>query len=105
MPAFSASASLSFLPSPSTGVYFVHQHIDARRTSSADALHEFDTAKAALKGKPPILELDRLGRPRQIKRTESMPTSPVRPTDMVILAWDPDRGRVVRVSLPFWLLH
>jgi hypothetical protein len=23
---------------------------------------------------------------------------------MVILAWNPDRGRIVRVSLPFWLL-
>jgi hypothetical protein len=88
-----------------TGVYFVSQHIDAKRTSSADALHEFDRAREMLKGKQPLLELDRLGHPRQIKRTEELPTSPVRPTDMVILAWNPDHGRVVRVSLPFWLLH
>ena len=88
-----------------TGVYFVSQHIESKRTSSAAALHEFDAARETLKGKTPLLELDRLGRPRQIKRTESMPTSPVRPTDMVILAWNPDRGHVVRVSLPFWLLH
>ena len=88
-----------------TGVYFVSQHIATKTTSSADALHEFDTAREALKGKTPLLELDRLGRPRQLRRTESMPTSPVRPTDMVILAWNPDRGHIVRVSLPFWLLH
>jgi hypothetical protein len=88
-----------------TGVYFVSQHIDARRTSSVEAMHQFETARAAFKGKPPLLELDRLGHPRQVTRTESMPTSPVRPTDMVILAWNPDRGRVVHVSLPFWLLH
>jgi hypothetical protein len=88
-----------------TGVYFVSQHIDARHTSSVEAMQEFETARAALKGKPPLLELDRLGHPRQVTRTESMPTSPVRPIDMVILAWNPDRGRVVRVSLPFWLLH
>jgi hypothetical protein len=34
-----------------------------------------------------------------------MPTSPVKPTAMVILAWNPDHGHVVRVSLPFWVLH
>jgi hypothetical protein len=88
-----------------TGVYFVSQHIDARHTSSVEAMHEFETALGAFKGKPPLLELDRLGHPRQVTRTESMPTAPVGPRDMVILAWNPDRGRVVRVSLPFWLLH
>jgi hypothetical protein len=88
-----------------TGVYFVSQHINAKKTSSAEAMHEFDSAREMLKGKQPLLELDRLGHPRQIKRTEDLPTSPVRPTDMVILAWNPDRGRVVKVSLPFWLLH
>jgi hypothetical protein len=88
-----------------TGVYFVSQHIDARHTSSVEAMHEFEAARNAFKGKQPLLELDRLGHPRQVTRTESMPTSPVRPIDMVILAWNPDRGRVVRVSLPFWLLH
>jgi hypothetical protein len=88
-----------------TGVYFVSQHIDAKHTSSVEAMHEFETARAAFKGKQPLLELDRLGHPRQVTRTEQMPTAPARPTDMVILAWNPDRGRVVRVSLPFWLLH
>lgn len=88
-----------------TGVYFVSQHINARRTSSADALHQFEAARDAFKGKPPLLELDHLGHPREIKRTESMPTSEVKPTDLVILAWNPDHGRIVRISLPFWLLH
>jgi len=89
-----------------TGVYFVHQHIDvARHTSSVEAMREFDAARAAFKGKPPLLELDRLGHPRQVTPTEQMPTSSVRPTDMEILAWNPVSGRVVRVSLPFWLLH
>jgi hypothetical protein len=88
-----------------TGVYFVHQHIDARRPSSVEAMREFEAARAAFKGKPPLLELDRLGHPRQVTRTEQMPTSSVRPTDMIVLAWNPVSGRVVRVSLPFWLLH
>ena len=88
-----------------TGVYFVSQHINAKRTSSTDALRQFEDARASFKGKPPLLELDRLGHPREVKRTESMPTSPVKPTDLVILAWNPDHGRIVQISLPFWLLH
>ena len=88
-----------------TGVYFVSQHINAKRTSSTDALHQFEEARASFKGKPPLLELDRLGHPRELKPTESMPTSAVKPTDLFILAWNPDHGRVVRISLPFWLLH
>jgi hypothetical protein len=88
-----------------TGVYFVSQHIAAKRTSSAEALHQFEDARASFKGKPPLLELDRLGHPREVKRTEAMPTSDIRPADLVILAWNPDHGRIVRISLPFWLLH
>jgi hypothetical protein len=88
-----------------TGVYFVSQHIDARHTSSVEAMRQFDVAREAFKGKQPLLELDRLGHQRQVTRTERMPTSSVRPTDMDILAWNPVSGRVVRVSLPFWLLH
>jgi len=88
-----------------TGVYFVSQHINAKRTSSSEALHQFEETRASFKGKPPLLELDRLGHPREVKATESMPTSDVKPADLVILAWNPDRGRIVRISLPFWLLH
>jgi hypothetical protein len=86
------------------GVYFVSQHINAKKASTTDALHQFEEARSMLKDKKPILELDRLGHPREVLRTEQLPTSTVKPTDMVILAWNPDRGRIVRVSLPFWLL-
>lgn len=87
------------------GVYFVSQHINAKKASTTDALHQFEEARSMLKDKKPILELDRLGHPREVQRTEQLPTSTVKPTDMVILAWNPERGRIVRFSLPFWLLH
>ncbi len=86
------------------GVYFVTQHIQAKKIATGDALHQFEEARSMLKDKKPLLELDRLGHPREIQRTEQMPTSLVKPTDMVILAWNPDRGRIVRFSVPFWLL-
>jgi hypothetical protein len=87
------------------GVYFVSQHIDAKRVSTDDAIHKFEAARWDLRDKRPLLELDRFGHPREIQRTEHMPTSTVKPTDMVILAWNPERGRLVTVSVPFWLLH
>ncbi len=86
------------------GVYFVSKHIEAKKASTGDALHQFEEARSMLKDKKPLLELDRLGHPREVQRTEQLPTSLVKPTNMVVLAWNPDKGRIVRVSLPFWLL-
>jgi hypothetical protein len=86
------------------GVYFVSQHIVAKRVATTDALRQFEDARSMLKDKKPLLELDRLGHPREVQRTEKLPTSLIKPTNMVVLAWNPDRGRIVRVSLPFWLL-
>lgn len=88
-----------------TGIYFVTQHIATQHTTTGEALHELDAARARFKGKPPLLELDRRGQFREVRRTEDMATSSVKPQDMMILAWNPDRGRVVRVALPFWILH
>jgi hypothetical protein len=87
------------------GVYFVASHIDTSRTTSADAFRQFDEAKAALKDQKPLYELDQRERPRVTRQLSEMPTAAARPEHLIVLAWDPDDERVVKVTLPFWLLR
>jgi len=39
------------------------------------------------------------------RSTQELPTSKVKPQDLKILAFDPEKQRLVKVSLPFWLLR
>jgi hypothetical protein len=100
-----ASFVLGLCAMAGAGVYFVAQHIDTHHASTTDALHQFEVAREAQKDQRPLFELDELGRPRLRVPIQSLPTSSVRPTDMVVLAWNPTEERTVRVRLPFWLLR
>lgn len=91
------------------GVFFVSRHVRATTSTSTNAVKEFDAAKAFFKDPRPIFELESRDHPRMTRDLESLPTSSVKASDLWILAWDPDAGprdgRLVRISLPFWLLR
>jgi len=87
------------------GVYFVASHIDTEPASSTKALRAFDEARAVFKDQQPLFELDPDERPHQLRNPADLPTSSVRPRNLVILAWDADEERLVRLALPFWLLR
>ncbi|HUL71515.1 MAG TPA: hypothetical protein VLT86_00330 [Vicinamibacterales bacterium] len=89
------------------GVYFVSQHVSATRSTSADALDQFDKARAEFKDQSPLFELDDYDRVRPVRRAEDLPTSATRPDQLWILAWNPNEEpqRVVKVSVPFWILR
>lgn len=87
------------------GMYFVSKHVHAGPSTSADAFRAFDAARARFKDEKPVFDMDNRERPRQVRQFDAMPTSPTK-TDVVwVLAWDPDHERLVRVSMPFWLLR
>ena len=86
------------------GIYFVTSHISTKQTTSSDAFQTFDTARAKFKDQKPLLEIDDHDKPRLPKALSTFPTSPKRPEELCVLAWDPEDERVVQVSLPFWLL-
>lgn len=87
------------------GFYFVANYVKAGQTSSAEAFKALDEARAAFKDAPPLFELDKYEDPRLTRRLEDMPTA-TRKADMLhILVWDPDRERLVRVTMPFWMLR
>ncbi len=87
------------------GLYFVSHHIALQKSTSASALRSFDSARAQFKSTLPLIEIDGFDRPREARPTADLPTSPVRPAALHVLAWDPNDGRLVRIAMPFWLLR
>ncbi len=89
------------------GVYFVSHHISAKRSTSGEALDQFEQAHAMFKDKKPLIEVDDLEHTRAVRPLEDLPTSSVRPEQMWILAWNPNEEptRIVKVSVPFWLMR
>jgi hypothetical protein len=89
-------------------VMFVSKHIEAKTSTTSDAFRRFDAVKASFKEQRPLFELDQHERPRMTRALADLPSAATPPRDLYILAWDPNShtgdGRLVSVSLPFWLL-
>jgi hypothetical protein len=86
------------------GMYFVSRHVHAGPSTSTDAFQAFDNARAPFKDAKAIFELDDRERPRQVRQFSEFQTAPARAEVVWILAWDPDRERLAKMSLPFWML-
>ena len=87
------------------GMYFVSSHVHAGPSTSADAFRAFDEVHAKFKNEKPVFELDGKEHPRQVRQFSDMPTS-LKKADMAwMLVWDPDRERLVKMSMPFWILR
>jgi hypothetical protein len=53
----------------------------------------------------PLFELDDHDQPRLVAPLSSLPTSDTVPSSLMIQVWDPDDQKLVRLTLPFWLLR
>jgi hypothetical protein len=87
------------------GMYFVAQHIRTERSTSAAAMRAFDASKARFAGARPLIEVSDTSEPVLVGSLEGLPTSRERPDTVSMLAWDPRDERLVRVSLPLWMLR
>jgi hypothetical protein len=87
------------------GVYFVSQRVQASHTAPPDALKSFDEVTTSLAGRPALYELNAEREPQLTTPFASLPSAPVRATDLWVQAWDPEDERLVRLSLPLWLLR
>jgi hypothetical protein len=85
--------------------YFFYNHIHTQNAETADAAKEFETARGRFAGQPALIEMRRDDQPllhRELIKTEI----PGRPLESLrVLAYDPDDEKLVRVSIPFWLLR
>jgi hypothetical protein len=85
-----------------TALWF-RQNMNITDVSDSSAATEFDSVRAKFAGQRPLFEL-RDGRPQlNAENTGKTSTAPL--TTMHILAWDSDEGKLVKFSIPFWLLR
>src|SRR4051794_39022637 len=85
--------------------FFFYRHVNAKFVAAASAETEFAEKRAKFAGQQPLIEMTRGDEPR-IHR-ELVPetggrTSPL--NTLRVLAYDSDAGKLVHVSIPFWLL-
>ena len=88
-----------------TGYYFFTRHFDTKVTSPAGASVEFEQAKAQFIGQKPLIELDERGRFLRANPDRPPNADRRRPEQLYVLAFDPDDERIVKVTIPFWLLR
>jgi hypothetical protein len=87
------------------GFYFFSQHFNAKVATPATAAQEFERVKAQFIGQKPLIELDERG--HFLRSNPDRPTNleARRPDQLHVLAFDPHDERIVRVTIPFWLLR
>lgn len=87
------------------GIYFFSQHIQTTTASPAAADRDFERVKAQFEGQKPLIELDEHGRYLRSHTDIKAKPGTKAPDSVHVMAFDPDDGRVVNVTIPFWLLR
>jgi hypothetical protein len=87
------------------GLYFFSQHIETKTASPSVAARDFDQIKEKFATQKPLIELDERGHFLRSHIDRQVPPNAAPPEALHVLAFDPDDGRIVRVSIPFWLLR
>jgi hypothetical protein len=87
------------------GMYFVAKNIQTRTVSSDTAAAEFDTIRKRFSNQKALIELDERGNFLRSNTDRPAPANAAPPEKLYVLAFDPDDGGLVRMSIPFWLLR
>jgi hypothetical protein len=87
------------------GIYFVSKRVQSGSASAPEALKSFDEVTRSFREHRALYELTGSQEPQLTKPFSSIPTAPTRATDLWVQAWDPDDERLVKLSLPLWLLR
>lgn len=87
-------------------IFFFSRHIETETASATSTAREVEAIKARFADSKPLIELDSRGnfvRSNAVERAAA--PSGRSPDSLHVLAFDPDDERVVRLSIPFWLLR
>ena len=88
------------------GFYFFSRHIDTSKATVAEAATEFDRVRSRFANQKPLIEVDETGDFVRANTTDrKIPKNVTVPEALHILAYDPDDGGLVKLSIPFWLLR
>jgi hypothetical protein len=88
-----------------TGAYLAMRHMQIESTPRESAAVEFDHVRARFEGSRPLIEVegDDMERVRINHPPATAPKQAVR--NVNLLVWSPDEDKLVRLSLPLWLLR
>jgi hypothetical protein len=96
---------LGIIATAGVGIYFFSRHIQTRTESPAIAARDFDQIGSRFEGQRPLIELDQHGRYLRSNTDRQAASGAKTPDALHVMAFDPDDGRIVRVTIPFWLLR
>jgi hypothetical protein len=88
------------------GVWFFGQHVKVQDAAPVAATASFDEIRARFQGQLPLIDPAASGRAvvAELERRRSAYRGPL-PESLHLLVWDKDEGKVVRLTIPFWLLR
>lgn len=87
------------------GMYFFARHVQTTEASPAVAARSFDEVKAKFANQKPLIELDNDGEFLRSNLDREKPASPATLQAMHVMIFDPDDGRLIRFSVPWWLIR
>jgi hypothetical protein len=89
------------------GAYWLSQQFSAQSTAvpQADAAQQLDALRAKFKDQQPLIVVDEAGHDARIRTEGRQPTFTGELQALHIAAYDPDEGKLVRFSMPFWLIR
>jgi len=85
--------------------YFFYRHINAQFTPKENAERQFAEARARFGGQQPLIEIRLDDEPVLHRELVSAGHSTAKLQSLRVLTYDPIAGKLVRVSIPFWLIR
>jgi hypothetical protein len=87
------------------GLYYFSRHIATRTATPAVATRSFEQVTVRFTGQEPLIELDDRGEYLRSHTDRQVAPNTKSPDALKVMAFDPDDGRIVEVTIPFWLLR
>jgi hypothetical protein len=85
--------------------FFFYRHINAQFTPRENAEQQFAEARARFEGQQPLIEIKKDDEPVVHHELVSAAHSNAKLESLRVLAYDRHAGKLVRVSIPFWLIR
>jgi nitrate reductase NapE component len=85
--------------------FFFYRHIDTQFTPQKNAEQQFAAARSRFEGRQPLIEMRFDDEPILHRELMAKANSATKLETLRILAYDPRAHKLVRVSVPFWLIR
>ena len=86
-------------------MHFFSTHVSTKSLGAAEAFKVFDQARAPFKEQPPLFEMDDRERIKKRRPLGDLPAAKQPAQNMYVLVWSPEKEKLVKLSLPFWVLR